>query len=134
MKRFSPTLFLGLIALLFVSAKCGDKGGKIGFDTPEATFNTLVKAIREKDMATYKQCWHPESAEREGMVSRLESDPSKWDELQGIFKGPQKIEKKDLNRDGTSCGMQIDAPEADGGGIGGLRMIKVGEEWKMKSW
>lgn len=129
-------LFWMLISLSFLLTLGACKGQSGKFDTPEATFETLQEAIRNKDMELYKQCWDPSRVEKEGSVSQLESKPELWAELQGIFKGPQKLsERREEENEGRSMvRFKVEAPEADQGGIGGITMVKMDKEWKMYTW
>lgn len=125
---------LSLLALLTLWACSPSNYGSM--DTPEATFNTLRKAIADRDLEMYTRCWHPDRKEREGMVSKLKDKPERWDELNGFFKGKVTIGEMDrFERDGKKmCKMQIEAPDADGGGLGGVTMINVDGKWLMYGW
>jgi hypothetical protein len=117
-------------------AACG-KQGNGQFDTPESTFLTLQQAIQNKDLKLYAQCWDPERLEREGSYSMLQEKPKLWEELQGMFQGPQTLGKgkRSQSADGREkLKFEVDAPEAKGGGIGSMIMILNGENWQMYSW
>ncbi len=123
---------LMLVALLSPSVNgCSQKSA----GTPQATFQMLVDAIKNKDIDSYAACWCSETAEREGMISQLKADPKRWDELQAMFVGPLT-----LKPDGDSHGAKtrkfiVEAPEVpEGKGIGGLSMIEEGGVWKMYHW
>jgi hypothetical protein len=130
MRRLS--FVLPLLALLLVMG-CRSKGK---FDTPEGTFATLCQAIQNKDAGLYRDCWDPSRVEREGSLSKLESNPELWEELQGIFKGPQKLksEVKDKRLGKDKIKFEVEAPEAEQGGIGAITMIEIDGEWKMYTW
>ncbi|HEX2899349.1 MAG TPA: hypothetical protein VHS96_06485, partial [Bacteroidia bacterium] len=69
----SKLLFVLLIPVLLLA------GCKGGFSTPEGTFETMVAAIKAKDLDTYTQCWYPASLDRESEVDNIRKDPSTWD-------------------------------------------------------
>lgn len=125
-----------LFALLLVATACG-KSSKTQFGTPEETFATLQEAIKNKDLTLYEQCWDPERKEKEGSVSQLRDKEGLWEELQGIFKGPQTLGdgNESVTDDGrTKKKFEITAPEAEQGGIGAITMVKNGDKWQMYSW
>lgn len=130
MKRLS--FVLPLLALLLVWG-CKSKGK---FGSPDETFATLVSAIQAKDVDLYRACWDPSRVEREGSISKLESNPELWEELQGIFKGPQKLKSERVDRrlGDDKARFNVEAPEAEGGGIGALTMVQLDGEWKMYTW
>jgi hypothetical protein len=129
MKR---TLFVFPFLVILLLAGCRSKGK---FGTPEDTFATLCQAIQNKDASLYRNCWDPERVEREGSLSKLESNPELWEELQGIFKGPQTLKsEKDGRLGADKARFSVAAPEADGGGIGTLTMVNRDGEWKMYTW
>lgn len=105
--------------------------------SPEHTFETLVTAIQNKDLASYTDCWYAETAEREGMVTKLKENPKGWDELQAMFKGRQTLK---ADGDHEENGMQmkkftVESPDVPKGeGIGSITMVKVGDAWKMYHW
>ncbi|MDC0230474.1 DUF4878 domain-containing protein [Aureispira] len=101
-------------------------------NTPESTFNSLIKVIQDKDLEGYKKIWHEDSLEREGMYSKLHNDDALWERLQRIFIGPQKM--KDGEYYDNKYTVTIDAPKAGKNGIGAITLIKIGEEWKMYYW
>jgi hypothetical protein len=130
MKRVS--FVLPLLALLLILG-CKSKSR---FSSPEETFATLVEAIQNKNLDLYRSCWDPTRVEREGSISKLESNPELWEELQGIFKGPQnlKSEVEDRRLGADKARFNVEAPEAEGGGIGTLTMVKLDGEWKLYTW
>ena len=92
------------------------------FATPQGTFATLVAAVRARDLDTYARCFAAGSAESEGMVSRIRKQPERnWRELQGIFRGAQTLS---VELDGDTARGQVDAPEAEQGGIGSIRFVR----------
>ena len=113
---------------------CSNSGSQTDLNTPEATFNTIVQAIQDKDINTYKNCFTDEAIERgEPQLKDYERDPDRfWQELQGLFKGPQSIEI--TMRSDTEAGGSVTAPEADGGGIGGMTFQKINSQWKIQGW
>ena len=102
------------------------------FSSVETAFATLLHAINNRDMDLYRQCFAADSLEREGMASRLESDPAQWEELQAIFRGPQTPVINDQNEERAS--VSVTAPEAMGGGIGGMRFVKENGRWVVSNW
>lgn len=121
--------------ILFLSAMAIGAQAQ-SMDSPEATFKTLRKAIKKADIETYATLWYAETAEREGMVSRLKSDPDIWGELQNVFKGPQKMTNKNFY---SSEGQEffktkIVAKKAAEGGIGTMSMVKEDGKWLMYRW
>jgi hypothetical protein len=118
----------------FLLAACGSgSGGK--FATPESTFETLVAAIKARDLDAYIQCWHPERADNEGEVAHIRQDPGTWDELVQAFQGELKlVETGERVRDGkTMKRFEVESPDVENG-IGGLMMVKEGDKWLMYSW
>jgi hypothetical protein len=99
--------------------------------TPEATWKTLIAAVAARDLDTYAACFAERSREREGAVGQLRTNPSMWEELDGLLRGPQEF-TADIHGTNARCG--VAAPEADGGGIGGLHMERIGQEWLITSW
>ena len=130
-----PLLFsLILVALLSQGFHgCSQKS----LSTPEATFEKLVDAIKSKDIERYAALWYDETAEREGMISRIKSNPGLWDELQAMFVGPLTL-KPDGNDESHGLKLKkftVEAPEVPKGeGIGGLSMIEENGVWKMYHW
>ena len=123
-----------LLSLLFwgLNAQNPNEG-----KTPIQTFKKLVKVIKARDLAAYKLLWAEEQLEKEGMYSNLQSDPKEWDELNRIFKGPQKFTKPGTfkERDGEPhFKTKIIAPKAEGGGIGNISMVQREGKWLMYSW
>ena len=61
-----------------------------------------------------------------GCSRKLDKGGAAWDELQGIFKGPQTlVDGRQLEREGRQMyKASVNAPEAEGGGIGGLMMVE----------
>lgn len=103
------------------------------FSTPEATFATLLQAVRGKDITTYEKCFSSKAIERgEAELEELKAKPEeKWAELQGVFRGPQNI--KVDRQDGSARG-RVEAPEAEEGGIGGISFVLEDGSWKIQSW
>lgn len=105
--------------------------------SPEDTFAKLVTAIQNKDLASYTDCWYAETAEREGMVTKLKENPKGWDELQAMFKGRQTLRADgDYEEDGMQMKkFTVESPDVPKGeGIGSITMAKVGDAWKMYHW
>ncbi|MDH3590571.1 MAG: hypothetical protein OER88_01740 [Planctomycetota bacterium] len=104
------------------------------FDTVQATFDTLVRAIRAKDLELYKQCFTTKAHERgESGLAKFEQKPEEaWKELQGMFSGPLSI--KDQETRGDTTRVSIEAPEAEGGGIGGMTFQRVDGKWLVRNW
>ena len=100
--------------------------------SPSATWETLRSAVAARDLDAYGACFVPESRDREGAVDKLRENPALWDELAGVLRGPQTFDVSSLSGDTARC--RVEAPEADGGGIGGLTMQKIGDEWLIRSW
>jgi hypothetical protein len=119
---------------LFIS-NCGSKV-KPAFDTPENTFATLVAAIHAKDLEVYTQCWYPEVAEREGLVAQLKADPTTWDRLDALVKGPQTLtDRKDASENVlTIAAFAVKAPEMERPGLDGISFVKTGNEWRAYHW
>ncbi len=65
------------------------------------------------------------------MVDQLRANPALWDELDGVLRGPQTF-TAEVTGDEARC--RVEAPEADGGGIGGLTMERIGDRWLIRSW
>ena len=107
--------------LLLTASQCSNNSKTASFDTPEATFQALVAAIKAKNLEQYKLCWAAETAEREGMISRFEKDPVLWDELQAMFVGKVSL-KTDGGYDddkGSFKKFIVEAPDVpEGKGIG----------------
>ncbi len=124
-KILFPVCFLALLG-------CGGKA-----TTPRARFELLVAAVRAKDLEAYKECWSVHARPDESMIERLEAGDDKlWEQMQGVFKGPQTlIERKRLSIDGRAHFKgKVDAPEADGLGVGSLMMVQDEDGWRMVSW
>lgn len=125
-----------LIALLCtLLTACGSGGGK--FSSPESTLETLVATIKAKDLDNYKECWHPDRLEREGMYSDLKSDPGGWDELIQGFSGDLKLVQEGSRDEGGHEVRKFavqgsSAPE--GRGPGAITMINMDGKWLMWSW
>lgn len=119
-------LSLTILASVFAQAQ--------DFSTPQNTFETLLKAIQNEDLELYRQCWADESLEDEGMYTDFKEDPQLWEELHGIFKGPQSLKQNQPDPEAKKFTTTIVAPEGEGGGIGSITMILVGDEWKMHNW
>ncbi|GEM_PF-2618589 len=106
--------------------------GAVDRSTPEATWSSLLASVAARDIDTYAACWATERREREGMVSELSAKPELWDELDGVLRGPMVSFECDVTEDVARC--RVEAPEADGGGIGGFTLHRMGVEWLMWSW
>ena len=120
-------LLLSLLGALFVGCTGVD------LSTPVATFDTIREAIAAEDIGAYKACFTTKALESEAMLKDFERDPDAfWDELQGIFRSPITVQQTD--NDGSTARLSVTAPEAEGGGIGGMTLEKVGEEWKIRAW
>lgn len=128
-------LLFGL--LLQTATQCSSGKKSASFDTPEATFQAMVTAIKAKDLESYKLCWYTERAEKEGLVHRFEQDPELWDELAALFIGKVTLKPDGGYSDdkGTFKKFIVDAPDVPKGkGIGSISMIQVGDSWKMYHW
>ncbi|MEY3442505.1 MAG: hypothetical protein RLZZ519_786 [Bacteroidota bacterium] len=127
----STFLFALLIPVLLIATCKGGSSPTAPFSTPESTFETMVTAIKAKDLDTYTQCWYPERLERESEVNKIKQDPSAWDELGALFKGSPKIKEiGELSESGkTVKKFHIASPEGHT-----ISMIKDGEKWLMYSW
>lgn len=127
------SIFL-LLPLLFLFG-CGGQSGK--FSSPDSTLNTLVTAIKAKDLAAYKECWHPDRLEREGMYSDLQAEPEAWDELIQGFSGDLKL-VQDGSRDQEGHEVRKFAVQGssapEGRGPGAITMINIDDKWLMWSW
>lgn len=136
MNLLARSFLFSLSTLLTASllACAGSNNMAVDFTTPEGTFNAIQKAVEEEDLALYTDCFTTEAIERgEAMLSFYEENPVKfWTELHGIFKRPQAITISE--RTDTGARGNVSAPEADGGGIGGIRFEKVASEWKISAW
>lgn len=134
MKIYLFALLFGLGSLV---QTCSRPHPIVAANSPEQTFEALVAAIQAKDLAAYTQCWYTETAEREGMITRLKTDDKKWADLQAKFKGPQTLK---ADREYEEDGLQVkkfvvQSPEVpEGKGIGSIAMVKVGDTWKMYHW
>lgn len=106
------------------------------FASPQELFQVLVEAIKSEDLQVYASCWNPETMEREGQVSRLKEDPGGWEELQGIFQGPQKLKKGEYSgaEGNQTYSASVKAPKAKEGGIGNVRMVQKDGGWLMNTW
>ena len=120
-----------LAVLMFAFPFCSD--ASIDLSTPKATFKAVVKAVQDKDIKTYKKCFSDGAIKKgEAMIKKFDRNPDAfWSELQGIFKGPQSI---DVKINGNMAKGSVTAPEAQGGGIGGMSFEKVGDQWKIRGW
>ena len=136
MKIISLFSLMVVVLLSPVANGCGQKS-KTSEGSPEATFENLVEAIKNKDIERYAACWYSESAEREGMISQIRSNPGLWDELQAMFVGPLtlKPDGEEENRGHKTRKFTVEAPDVpEGKGIGGLSMVEEGGVWKMYHW
>jgi hypothetical protein len=100
--------------------------------TPKATWTSLLAAVAARDLEAYAACFAPERREREGAVDRLRADPAMWDKLAGVLRGPQEFTVTRQEQGQARC--SVEAPEADGGGIGGLSMRLIDGHWLVWSW
>ena len=131
----STFLFALLIPVLFFATCKGGSSPTTPFSTPEATFETMVTAIKAKDLDKYTQCWYPERLERESEVNKIKEDPSTWDELGAMFKGSLKLkETGERSEEGkTVKKFQVNSPDVENG-IGAITLIQDGDKWLMYSW
>ena len=53
-------------------------------------------------------------------------------ELQGVFRGPQELTVE--RGGGDRAKGHVVAPEAEGGGIGGLTFVREDGRWVIKAW
>jgi hypothetical protein len=104
-------------------------------DSPRRAFETLLRAVRERDIALYKSCFTEEALKGEAEIARFERDPEGfWTELQGVFRGPQTLNLPDpLPAEGPVKG-RVEAPEAEHGGIGTVSFLREGGRWKIHRW
>ena len=118
------------IAALLVAGCSGERD----LSTPEGTFRTLRTAVTNKDIELYKVCFTDGAlAGGEAEMDKFERDPDAfWAEFQGFFRGPQSIEVEIFADDGAR-GL-VTAPQAEDGGIGGIRFARVGNDWKIRTW
>ncbi len=131
MTKRTILLPLALLGSLIFTA-CGGAGGA-DMSTPLATFNTLTDAIESKDIETYKACFLSDAIESEAMLDLYEKNADEfWKEIQGIFRPPLSVEV--TRQEGDEAKLDVEAPEADGGGIGGLTMQNDGGSWKIRAW
>ena len=124
-----------LLPILILLGCGGSPSGK--FSSPDNTLNTLVTAIKAKDLAAYKECWHPDRLEREGMYSDLQADAGGWDELIQGFSGDLKLVQEGTRDEAGHEVRKFDvqgssAPE--GRGPGAITMINMDGQWLMWSW
>ncbi|MCU0723315.1 MAG: hypothetical protein MUC63_06835, partial [Planctomycetes bacterium] len=103
--------------------------------SPREAFETMVRAVRGKDLGLYKSCFTEEALKGEAGLELFEKDPEKfWAELGATFKGPQTLTLEGpLPEEGRVKG-KVEAPEADRGGIGTLTFLKEGGRWKIHRW
>ncbi len=104
------------------------------FASPEDTLRSVIRAINERDIAAYKQCFGPTAITRDELgIGRYTSNPDRfWSELEGTFRGPQTLVVETIE-DAFAKG-SVTAPEAEGGGIGSIAFERVGGEWKIRAW
>lgn len=127
----STFLFSLLIPVMFF-ATCKSGGSiTVPFSTPEATFETLVAAIKAKDLDKYTQCWYPERLERESEVNKIKQNPSNWDELGELLKGSLKLKETGEHSEDGKTVKKFHIDSRDGHTIS---MIKDGNKWLMYSW
>jgi len=106
-----------------------------GAGSPRQTFDSLLRAVREKDIGLYKSCFTGEALEGEAGLQAHEKDPEPfWAKLAETFRGAQTLVLPDpLPADGKVKGA-VEAPEAAGGGIGALVFLKEDGRWKICKW
>jgi hypothetical protein len=105
---------------------------KVDLSSPEATFETLRAAVAARDLESYERCFAKASAEREGMVGKLRADPEQWSRLDALLRGPQALQIRDAGP--TQVSARVEAPEAAGGGIGGLTFVLEADGWVIQFW
>ncbi|MEM0998007.1 MAG: hypothetical protein AAGN35_13030 [Bacteroidota bacterium] len=122
-----------ILILLLPACKSNGPGNP---QTPEGTLRALISAIEDEDFARYRALWHPERVKTEGMIEKLQTDPSEWKDLQARVRGKYTIETQQIRDQARPprCRMRVVSPEAKGGGIGSLRMVQVDGRWLMWSW
>ncbi len=126
-------IFILLLPLLLLM---GCKPGKSNFSTPEETFETMLKAIADKDIKTYASCWHTQKND-EGLVSSLGTIPALWETLQEVYRpGTKLLNRKETVENGmTVVAYDIEVPNTNGETFKtGVSMVQEQGLWKMWHW
>ena len=127
------------VALLLLAACAHHAAPRLaGFSTPQATFDTLQRAVADHDIDLYARCFSEETADREGRVSDLRADPSGWEELAGVLRPPLTLVMDGTAPADAALGSRwhgsVRAPKADGGGVGGLTFVRTELGWVIRTW
>ena len=126
---------VAVLALIATSFGCRSSGAKgAGLGTPEATFETLQVAVANRDLDLYESCFTDAANDRgESMLERLKSAPDVWwAQLAGVLRAPQSI--KNIKIEDATALLEIEAPQADKGGIKEMDMRLIKGEWKIHRW
>lgn len=100
--------------------------------SPEATFKTMLAAAKARDRSAFLACF-AQGDTRRRMARALDEEPEAfWNKLEGVLRPPQELRIKKRSKDMIRG--RVHAPNADGGGVGGLTFVRVGDEWKIKAW
>ena len=96
---------------------------------------TLVRAIRARDVDLYKKCFTEEAQKGEAALGELKENSERfWTRLQGLFRGPQTLRVPAPGPDDRRIRGHVVAPEAEEGGIGSITFEKEGADWKVCRW